>query len=582
VFGENKIVGRAYFKDAPKNTLTVTSMFLTLQGEGPFRGEPAFFIRLAKCNLSCSFCFPGNTSVTMADSSKRKIKDVNEGEFILSWDERSNEFAPKRVAKVHRRTTEELLRISCSPAKIIFATREHPFLVKNKGWVKAGRLKADDVIMHFSSSDRMKLFNPMKNPVTSKKVADKKRGKPGYLNVAWKDEEFRRKNVRRMKEHNPMKNPATAIKGFLNRKDRDKQTATEQRFSNLMQDYCQFVGGGDLVVDYLCPDFLIKGQRKLVEVWHSDQTTYLGRDATYKARRAKRFAKEGYETLFLPFCDKDTDESIREKVLTFMRNGYTVETVTSITKEKRAAWVRFTGSKEEEAIDVYNLAVEDTHTYLAENLIVHNCDTFFDHGEEMTFGEITFKITDSIENYYNGKPPTWAVRRRLPLVITGGEPMLQPNLADFVKSVGNTFKCVQIETNGTQPPGDLPEETVLVVSPKCLQKKGKAPRYLMPRKETRDRADCLKFVMSADKESPYSEVPDWAHDWHELTGKPIFISPMNIYSRQPTKQKEVVSFWETGLLNMEENKLNHEYSARYCVEHGYTLNLQLQLYASLA
>ena len=56
MFGMNEIVGLKYFRDAPPNTLTVTSRFYTLQGEGPFRGFPAYFVRLAKCNLACSFC----------------------------------------------------------------------------------------------------------------------------------------------------------------------------------------------------------------------------------------------------------------------------------------------------------------------------------------------------------------------------------------------------------------------------------------------------------------------------------------------------------------------------------------------
>lgn len=55
MFGMNEIVGLKYFKNALPNTLTVTSRFYTLQGEGPFRGFPAYFIRLAKCNLACSF-----------------------------------------------------------------------------------------------------------------------------------------------------------------------------------------------------------------------------------------------------------------------------------------------------------------------------------------------------------------------------------------------------------------------------------------------------------------------------------------------------------------------------------------------
>ena len=56
MFGTNKIVGKAFFRHAKLDELLVTSRFFTLQGEGPFRGHPAYFIRLAKCNLACSFC----------------------------------------------------------------------------------------------------------------------------------------------------------------------------------------------------------------------------------------------------------------------------------------------------------------------------------------------------------------------------------------------------------------------------------------------------------------------------------------------------------------------------------------------
>lgn len=48
-----------YAKD---NTVEVHSYFSTIQGEGPFSGQCAFFIRLAGCNLRCPGCDTDYTS----------------------------------------------------------------------------------------------------------------------------------------------------------------------------------------------------------------------------------------------------------------------------------------------------------------------------------------------------------------------------------------------------------------------------------------------------------------------------------------------------------------------------------------
>lgn len=55
MFGKNPIMKQNL--SSPRNLRVVSgSPFYTLQGEGPFTGHPAVFVRLHGCNLRCWFC----------------------------------------------------------------------------------------------------------------------------------------------------------------------------------------------------------------------------------------------------------------------------------------------------------------------------------------------------------------------------------------------------------------------------------------------------------------------------------------------------------------------------------------------
>lgn len=54
MFGTNVL--RKQDKEADGTLLYVQSIFSTIQGEGPFGGRPAIFLRLSGCNLACFFC----------------------------------------------------------------------------------------------------------------------------------------------------------------------------------------------------------------------------------------------------------------------------------------------------------------------------------------------------------------------------------------------------------------------------------------------------------------------------------------------------------------------------------------------
>ena len=241
------------------------------------------------------------------------------------------------------------------------------------------------------------------------------------------------------------------------------------------------------------------------------------------------------------------------------------------------------------------------------NLDCSFCDTFFDDGDWLTFDQLDHKMHDAINDFWmkQGKAtPAWANNGidhpGVVLVMTGGEPLLQENISAFMSRQLPRFKAVQVESNGI-PVTEVPAGVTLVCSPKCMEKNGVATKYLAPSKTIMDRADCLKFVMSSDTDSPYNNIPEWAHEWkRQNPHKEIYCSPMNVYNNFPQRIKllraekgtitmaerstvdEVISFWEPGLLNLKSNQANHEYTGRYCVEHGLNLNLQMHLYASLA
>lgn len=251
------------------------------------------------------------------------------------------------------------------------------------------------------------------------------------------------------------------------------------------------------------------------------------------------------------------------------------------------------------------------------------CDAFFEEGDWLTVPEIMKRADEVIIEYFanQGKDvPVWIagddgngqspyILKQAVFVVTGGEPTLQPNLFNLLAAARTKFQWTQIESNGVLEPV-VPNDTTVVVSPKCNEKvdvslgfKRFVPtKYMEPNPKTLERADCLKFIVEdqPDFDSPYQTVPQWAHEWRNRTGRDIYISPMNIYKREPLKAQEirnktnkaslsersmydeVVSWWEDGLFDMGANQRNHEWAAKYALENGFIFQMQLHLFCSMA
>jgi 7-carboxy-7-deazaguanine synthase len=60
-----------------KVELDVHSIFYTIQGEGPFCGTPAVFVRLAGCNLQCPACDTDYTSTRRMMTAEQVVDQIN-------------------------------------------------------------------------------------------------------------------------------------------------------------------------------------------------------------------------------------------------------------------------------------------------------------------------------------------------------------------------------------------------------------------------------------------------------------------------------------------------------------------------
>lgn len=79
--------------------LLLSELFTSIQGEGPFTGRPSVFLRLATCNLSCTFC---DTPYTWLFSSTLQEKvNAEQANAQPKVYDRKAEITPKTIDQVN-------------------------------------------------------------------------------------------------------------------------------------------------------------------------------------------------------------------------------------------------------------------------------------------------------------------------------------------------------------------------------------------------------------------------------------------------------------------------------------------------
>ncbi len=91
-------------------------------------------------------CFTEDTLIETLNGSQ-KIKDIKIGELVYSYNEKSNKVELKKVTNTYiHRIEANLCRIKVGN-DVIDSTTNHPYFVKDKGWVLASKLEKGDNLM---------------------------------------------------------------------------------------------------------------------------------------------------------------------------------------------------------------------------------------------------------------------------------------------------------------------------------------------------------------------------------------------------------------------------------------------------
>jgi hypothetical protein len=95
-------------------------------------------------------CFPAGTKVHTPNGLKN-IEDLNEGDFVLTYNETTKQQEYKPILIKHERFTQQMLSMELPTGEFIQVTPEHRFFC-NDEWIQAGNLKAGD-LLHLKGGD---------------------------------------------------------------------------------------------------------------------------------------------------------------------------------------------------------------------------------------------------------------------------------------------------------------------------------------------------------------------------------------------------------------------------------------------
>jgi 7-carboxy-7-deazaguanine synthase len=512
-----------------QGNLDVVHVWYTLQGEGPFAGTPAVFLRLAGCDLQCPQCF--GTAIksripylTKSFGPSVRMDKVKEGEKILTFD-KDFQLVETEVRNILHRTVIEWLEIQIS-GYTYDVTLDHLFFT-TRGLIEAKDLVVGDDILEARPNEIISFKKKgIRNPIHNPGVLEKKIANTDYKASGEKVS----RTIRKKQHEGTYVHPFDLISPEQKQEIRRRQSEAKRREKNPnwtglqpnLLDLEEAIANGRITKCAECGE----GKERLL-VHHKDgnhnNDTKLNL-IVWCHKCHNQHHKRGYN--FWKGERKDGKELIQK------HNGQKVEGIRKSTGK----------------LPVVNLTCAPHPTYLANGMWVHNCDTLY------TTGRHLLSVPEIISKVQSLMPKPGLV------VLTGGEPLRQ-NIVPLIFELYELNYGVQIETNGTLfpivPDGWVMEPSSSQGTIVCSPKTGSINERLKPF------IDHLKYIVAYDKIDEEDGLPTdslgagvrVARPWSGFKGQ-VWIQPLD-------EQDE------------ERNKLHLKAAADVCMKFGYRLTIQI-------
>jgi 7-carboxy-7-deazaguanine synthase len=134
------------------------------------------------------------------------------------------------------------------------------------------------------------------------------------------------------------------------------------------------------------------------------------------------------------------------------------------------------------------------------------CDTeyAFHGGTKMSVEEVLARVDELSKAPAQTQPGAAGISQKLSLVeLTGGEPLLQPEVIPLSQKLLDSGYRVMVETSGERPVAVLPREVIKIVDVKCPDS-GEPDTFQMENLETLDNKDEIKFVISSRRDYEFA------------------------------------------------------------------------------